>query len=425
MPVTPLGGEFVPIDYHCPAAGSADSWNLEMGCLVLIAELRRKLLDIESIDPNAPDALWRVRHLLQETKEDLLTADVFGALKYLPRRPYLESVFRMAAGRAPESRLAADLPALLDDLGRMRFEFWPVYSNPVGLAGFTTEPDVEFGGPNTLIFFEAKLHSGFGTLQVARELAVGLEQAGDRGFYLVLVTPHLSPRGFKAGGRRVDFESYVRFHADQGDIAPELTRRLLAAADRIVWISWADIIIALKEGLERPSQHHVAGSDAHARAADLIGDLEELALMRGIRPYRGLGYLRPSCNLAVVKRPILVESVLLGRYSFIGLNHQTLPRLRGALSLGNVRWRWRGRPATDRPRIDQVVAQWQRRPRNRWRFASGAFAGLEACIRTHRVDRFSQGRRILLRGRKGIPGVVAARRVPAKLTWTFRGEIND
>jgi hypothetical protein len=410
----------LPCRFGQPVRGS---W--KWGCLVLIAELRHKLLDVQSIDPDAPDALSRVRQLLQETKEDLLTADVFGALKYLPRRPYLEAVFRMAAGRAPTSRLATDLPALLDELGRMRFEFWPTYPTPAGLDGSVTEPDVEFGGPDTLIFFEAKLHSGFGTLQVARELAVGLEQAGGRTFYLVLVTPHLSPRGFKAGGHRVDFESYVKFYAEKGDIAADLTQSLLAAVDRIVWISWADIIGALKEALQLPSQNHAAGSDMHARAVDLIGDLEELALMRSIRPYRGLGQLRAPGNLALLKRPILVEAALMGRYTFIGLNLQTMPRLRRARSLGAVRWRWRGATVADGPRLNQVVTKWRHRRRARWRFRSRALAGLEASIRRHRVDRLGQSTRLFHRGPKGIFGVVATRRVPAKLTWTFRGDRND
>ena len=63
---------------------------------VLIAEIRRKLLDLETL---APDELTpqRIKDLLRETKEDLLTADVFGALKYLPRDPYLSSVLQELA----------------------------------------------------------------------------------------------------------------------------------------------------------------------------------------------------------------------------------------------------------------------------------------------------------------------------------------
>ena len=55
---------------------------------MLIAEIRRKLADLEDIDPEEGHVVDQVRTLLRETKEDLLTADVFGMLKYLPRVPY-------------------------------------------------------------------------------------------------------------------------------------------------------------------------------------------------------------------------------------------------------------------------------------------------------------------------------------------------
>jgi hypothetical protein len=43
--------------------------------------------------PEANCILDALREFLSSHKEDLLTADVFGALKYLPRRPYLEALF--------------------------------------------------------------------------------------------------------------------------------------------------------------------------------------------------------------------------------------------------------------------------------------------------------------------------------------------
>jgi hypothetical protein len=64
------------------------------------------LPNIEDIDADGPDAVAQIRGLLRETKEDLLTADVFGVLKYLPRRPYLESVLTALALRNPVSKLS-------------------------------------------------------------------------------------------------------------------------------------------------------------------------------------------------------------------------------------------------------------------------------------------------------------------------------
>ncbi len=62
---------------------------------MLIAEIRRKLPSIEDIDANGPDAMAQIRGLLRETKEDLLTADVFGVLKY-------------PTGRAPQPEFLTD-----------------------------------------------------------------------------------------------------------------------------------------------------------------------------------------------------------------------------------------------------------------------------------------------------------------------------
>ena len=48
---------------------------------MLIAEIRRKLADLEDIDPEEGDVVEQLQILLKETKEDLLTSDVFGLLK--------------------------------------------------------------------------------------------------------------------------------------------------------------------------------------------------------------------------------------------------------------------------------------------------------------------------------------------------------
>ena len=108
---------------------------------MLIAEIRRKLPSIEDIDAEAPDAVAQVRRLLRETKEDLLTADVFGVLKYLPRRPYLESVLTTLAKLNRDStefqRAVGGIRANIHDL---TFEFWPSYRTPEGLGSADTAP---------------------------------------------------------------------------------------------------------------------------------------------------------------------------------------------------------------------------------------------------------------------------------------------
>ena len=64
---------------------------------MLIAEIRRQLPDLQDVDPHAPVAIRQIRRLLSDSKEDVLTADVFGVLKYLPR--YCDSSFRDSTHR--------------------------------------------------------------------------------------------------------------------------------------------------------------------------------------------------------------------------------------------------------------------------------------------------------------------------------------
>jgi len=71
---------------------------------MLIAEIRRKLASLDELDADDPESLDQLRGLLRESQEDLLTADVFGALKYLPRRPYLETMLATLVERNPTSR---------------------------------------------------------------------------------------------------------------------------------------------------------------------------------------------------------------------------------------------------------------------------------------------------------------------------------
>lgn len=125
---------------------------------------------------------------MSSAKEDLLTADVFGVLKYLPRQPYLASVLQAVADRAPAGREFRSWSRGAMDLASWSFAFWPSYPTPAAVAGASVEPDVALHGREGLIFVEAKLHSNFGVQQIEKQLLTGLEQAGEQPFYLILIT---------------------------------------------------------------------------------------------------------------------------------------------------------------------------------------------------------------------------------------------
>ena len=255
---------------------------------MLIAEIRRKLVDLEDIDPEDFDVVGQIRAILRETKEDLLTSDVFGALKYLPRVPYLDAVLRAIVRRNPHCPVFKK--CVLESglhIEALKFSFWPSYATPSGLPGLSTEPDVQIYGPDILLFFEAKLHSAFGELQIERELAVGLEESGDREFFLVIVTPGISPPCIRYRGLKLKVDEYIRAVSSKPGISKGIMAQLSENADRILWISWHSIISALNSAHQQHRNMIGIDSAETRRAWDIIGDLNQLLLMRGIQPFNG------------------------------------------------------------------------------------------------------------------------------------------
>lgn len=257
---------------------------------MLIAELRRKLSSIDELDAGDLESLGQLRGLLRETKEDLLTADVFGALKYLPRRPYLEMVLETLRQRNSSSRQYQQAwPRIRSSLHDLEFRFWPSYPTPFELACGSTEPDLQLANEQMLLLFEAKLNSAFGDQQLERELAVAATQAEGRDFFLVLVTPGRRPPRFRFGTRRLDAAEYLEAQAKSEELSGEARKCLHEHRHRVLWISWEAIQTSLQQAHRGHCSQHGSQQESVARAADLLGDLRELMRMRQMQPYEGLG----------------------------------------------------------------------------------------------------------------------------------------
>jgi len=255
---------------------------------MLIAEIRRKLPSIEDIDADDPDAIAQIRGLLRETKEDLLTADVFGVLKYLPRRPYLESVLEALALRNPASKEFQNaLPKIRGIVQDLVFHFWPNYPTPGGLADGHTEPDVQISDGRTLLLFEAKLGSAFGDRQLERELAVAVNEARGRECFLVLVTPGTKAPRFVHGGDRLHAVDYLARVAGSGELPVGVSRTLAANRQRVLWVSWDAIQASLEEAHEQHRKSTGDQAESVHRAWDMLSDLKELMLLRQIQPFVG------------------------------------------------------------------------------------------------------------------------------------------
>jgi len=172
-------------------------------------------------------------------QEDLLTAQVFGALNYGDRR-LLHRYLAMLG-----------VEVCLDDAQRAEFEFWPAY--PDG-----TEPDVVVRVGRWYLLFEAKLLSGFGRDpgrperdQLRRELREGRRAAQAEGLDFRLIT--------------VTRESWC----DPG-------RYLELETERATWVfsNWQTVAATLMA---------VTAEELGRVGADLL----ELLVRRGLRPFLG------------------------------------------------------------------------------------------------------------------------------------------
>jgi hypothetical protein len=299
---------------------------------MLIAEIRRKLLDLDDVPEEGDDGIAKVRELLSTAKEDLLTSDVFGALKYLPRDPYLRAVLAGIA-KCSQSHLLAQVVEQLSWDTVYKFSFWPSYPTPAGIPGAVTEPDVELSGPALRIFFEAKLHSGLGKHQVARQLLIGLQQAGSSQFFLVVVTAGLAkPRD-------------LRTVPAPDEIPVEVRRQLQENMDRVLWINWSRLMNCIEAATAEIS----IGNPALATyCKEIVSDLSELMHMRGLGAFHGIGR---SSKHQSPGYAMWGQFLTRQEHRFQGIRHA----VRNWRATTPMPWRFRASPATQGIGIRRVI----------------------------------------------------------------------
>lgn len=294
---------------------------------MLIAEIRKKLSDLDGLDPDLQDSPEAIRRYLSSRKEDLLTADVFGVLKYLPRDPFLKHLLNGVLSLNPHAtELSRCLPKLSFGEEDFEFKFWPKYPTPISNYESQTEPDLEVVGNGLRIFVECKLHSGFGDLQIVRQLLIGLANAKhDDEFFLLLVTKGFRPPRVSYNGKKYEIHDYLRVVAPTLEISQHLKSRLTAAYKRVLWVNWRTMASLLRDCHEQ----HV--NEKHSRChKDLVQDLEELLKLRSLGQFNGFSL--PQIELDK-RRPVLArfltEKKNLGRpIQFKWLQYKALPSTR-------------------------------------------------------------------------------------------------
>src|SRR5439155_3048710 len=219
---------------------------------MLIADLRGKLHESER------DLEWR---------EDLLTAAVFGSLRYLPRELFAAILLR-AASKNPGTRLGAvDLSAFATSA---EIALWPNHSIRMGDTLRTVVPDVTLVTSAFAVVVECKLGSRLGedNTQLAREVSLSAAE-GQNGCVLVVTSPR---------HRHLFAKSCWDCVAMLQGIALEI-----ADLSRLAWISWSDVAHALEDFAQDsllPCQQE------HLR--DIIAVLHR-------RDFRGFRGIRPPC----------------------------------------------------------------------------------------------------------------------------------
>lgn len=172
--------------------------------------------------------------------EDVLTAEVFMPLDYLPRDPFFGEVFRRGHGA---DRARAAVVAEIEDA---QFTLLPD-EVLVGPKAVKVQPDGYLATPSTLVLMEAKRirRSSFQTKQLARELVALHQQSDGRTPLLFLVLGAPPPVRVDTLGR-IDPAQAISLTIEEvieetGVTQVSASELLNGLEDTLAWITWSEI----------------------------------------------------------------------------------------------------------------------------------------------------------------------------------------
>lgn len=196
--------------------------------------------------------------------ENVLTAEVFQALDFLPRQPFLAKVLVGASG-TPLDHAQADIEQAVIDIlpGDLTHPDLTIRS----------QPDVCIDSPGCFLFVEAKRMrpSSFQADQLAKELILAAEHARGRRPVLLLVLG--TPPPFR-----------VKRHGLMGiEDAVQLGQQLISAHhgrpvavpnpnDTVAWTTWADIGAHVASALQAYDNPDPSTHNAVARVVTTLSD---------------------------------------------------------------------------------------------------------------------------------------------------------
>lgn len=188
--------------------------------------------------------------------ENVLTAEVFQVLDFLPRSTFFGETLRRSKGDASSA-----LELLASEAEDARFSLLPgdIGLGPLDASGkaiINVQPDVLIKSPSVYCFVEAKRfgRSSFQRDQLAREFMLVLQEAGERVPLLLLVLPKEPPIQVDSNGR-MSLEAAVSLGVDSvcARISTTKVPDVSLVAKTIAFTTWDNIAIALGEGLTASS----------------------------------------------------------------------------------------------------------------------------------------------------------------------------
>ena len=173
-------------------------------------------------------------------KENVLTAEVFYPLDFLPRAAFLGEVLARAHGADAARR------RVIAEIEEATLSFLPG-DFPLANSTIRVQPDVLLTTASTYTFVEAKRirPSSFQSDQLARELIATVQQAGERVPLLLVILGSPPPvRVLKLPGR-VSLEDAITHRLIEVDAWLESTLRpedlISRIPETLAWTTWADI----------------------------------------------------------------------------------------------------------------------------------------------------------------------------------------
>ena len=181
-------------------------------------------------------------------KENVLVAEVFSALDYLPRLPFLGTIIRGADGGNDDIKTV-----VADDVEQMTLTVLPGDIQPRHLddsdTSFRVQPDVLIESQTTCCLIEAKRirRSQFQEDQLLRTLFALKTYAGQRSPLLLLVTAEPAPIRVQNLGR-VSIEESVEHSLEKVTHRQDKDAIRLLAAEHTALTTWTQISTIAAKG---------------------------------------------------------------------------------------------------------------------------------------------------------------------------------